>query len=158
MRKINIYYRSGFTLLEIMLVVSIIGLLVAIAIPSFMKHRQHVEDVTFMNDMRLLLASLERQAITEGDYPDECPAGIVPRGFIEYMPRHFDWSKKTSIGGYWDWEHKIGDDGEIIGLAVRNPNRTTIQMKAIDAKLDDGSIYTGSFRRQDDGYIYIITE
>ena len=112
-----------------------------------MKHRQYVKDVAFLNDMRVLLASLERQAITEGDYPAECPVAVAPRGFAEYMLRRFDWRRETPIGGYWDWEHKTGNNGELIGLAVKNPTRTTIQMKAIDAKLDDGSIYTGSFQQ-----------
>ena len=40
--KINPTNKSGFTLVEIMIVVAIIGLLAAIAIPNFVKDRKSV--------------------------------------------------------------------------------------------------------------------
>jgi prepilin-type N-terminal cleavage/methylation domain-containing protein len=151
-------YLNGFTLLEIMLVVSIIGLLIVLAIPSFMKHRQRVENIAFENDIRILLASFERMAITEGNYPPDAPAATEPPGLAGYMPRHLEWDKRNSIGGFWDWENKMTGTGEFIGLAVKNPQRTAAQMKKIDADIDDGIIHTGSFRRNGDSYVYIIIE
>ncbi len=164
-KRLHINYlrqRSGFTLLEIMLVVAIIGLLVVLAIPAFMKHRMRVEDVAFMDQQRVLMASLERLAITEGNYPPDSPVAIMPAKLSEYIPRNIHWERKTPIGGYWDWDyennHPSAAYGVYAGLVVNAPNRTTLQMKKIDKRIDDGSIVTGNFRRHENGYIFLVTE
>ena len=46
--------RKGFTLVEIMIVVAIIALLAAIAIPSFMKSRQDSRTSSCINNLRLM--------------------------------------------------------------------------------------------------------
>jgi prepilin-type N-terminal cleavage/methylation domain-containing protein len=46
--------RAGFTLVEIMIVVAIIGLLASIAIPNFMKARSQARTTTCINNMRLI--------------------------------------------------------------------------------------------------------
>ena len=46
--------RKGFTLVEIMIVVAIIALLAAIAIPSFMKSRTESRKSSCINNLRLI--------------------------------------------------------------------------------------------------------
>jgi prepilin-type N-terminal cleavage/methylation domain-containing protein len=152
--------RVGFTLLEIMIVVSIIGLLAVLAIPAFMKSRQSAQDSAFLNSLRQLSASMERYAITEGDYPGDSAPGVEPVGFGAYRPRQIDWTEKSHIGGHWDWD-RAADRGTNIhgfyaGLTISRPARTSIQMTEIDKRIDDGNIYSGAFRRITDGYTYIL--
>jgi prepilin-type N-terminal cleavage/methylation domain-containing protein len=55
--------QQGFTLVEIMIVVAIIGLLAAIAIPSFMKSRQASRTSTCINNLRQLDGAKEQCAM-----------------------------------------------------------------------------------------------
>jgi prepilin-type N-terminal cleavage/methylation domain-containing protein len=55
--------KQGFTLVEIMIVVAIIGLLAAIAIPSFMKARTQSQQNACINNLRQIEAGKEQWAL-----------------------------------------------------------------------------------------------
>ena len=57
---------KGFTLVEIMIVVVIIGLLAAMAIPAFQKVRQSSQDKAVMNNARQLAAAADQYFLENG--------------------------------------------------------------------------------------------
>lgn len=76
--------RSGFTLVEIMIVVAIIGLLAAIAIPNFSKARSTAQRNACINNLRQIDGAKELWATenrkTEGDVPTEADVGAYIKG------------------------------------------------------------------------------
>ena len=55
--------RSAFTLVEIMIVVAIIGLLAALAIPGFVKARKQSQGRRIMNDCRQMDSAIDQWAL-----------------------------------------------------------------------------------------------
>jgi prepilin-type N-terminal cleavage/methylation domain-containing protein len=55
--------RAGFTLVEIMIVVAIIALLAAIAVPGFLRARKRSQASRVINDLRLIDSAVDQYAI-----------------------------------------------------------------------------------------------
>jgi prepilin-type N-terminal cleavage/methylation domain-containing protein len=54
---------AGFTLVEIMIVVAIIALLAAIAVPGFLRARKRSQASKILNDLRMIDAAVDQYAI-----------------------------------------------------------------------------------------------
>lgn len=62
---------AGFTLVEIMIVVAIIALLAAIAVPGFLRARKRSQASKILNDLRLIDGAVDQYAIETGRKTDD---------------------------------------------------------------------------------------
>jgi prepilin-type N-terminal cleavage/methylation domain-containing protein len=60
MRKMTPSHRRGFTLVEIMIVVLIIGILMSIAVPSFIQARHSARQSSCINNMKQIESAKEQ--------------------------------------------------------------------------------------------------
>jgi type IV pilus assembly protein PilA len=58
----------GFTLIELLVVILIIGILAAIALPSFLSQQQKAQDTDAKSNARSLVSQIESCYATEGDF------------------------------------------------------------------------------------------
>jgi prepilin-type N-terminal cleavage/methylation domain-containing protein len=77
---------NGFTLVEIMIVVAIIGLLSAMAMPSFVRARENSRQKTCVNNLRQLDGAKDQAALENGLATGDDPAQFVPAYIKGGMP------------------------------------------------------------------------
>jgi prepilin-type N-terminal cleavage/methylation domain-containing protein len=147
--------RAGFTLTELMIVVAVIGLLAAIAVPSLARAREQSLNTRFGADLQVAKAAFTEYAAEHGKYPPDTMPGIVPSGMTDYLKR-MEWTQPTTLGGQWDWDN--AQFGFKAGVSIYHPTASGAQMLKLDKTIDDGNLATGDFRSRTDGYIGIIEE
>jgi len=77
--------RSGFTLVELLVALAIIGIILAIGIPNFMGALQKAKQKRSMADMRGIATAIESYAIDYRNYPPSAMVSIpVLYGGISY--------------------------------------------------------------------------
>ncbi len=137
--------RAGaFTLVEIMIVVSIIALLVAMALPSFLRSREKAQNAKLINGLRVATDAFQMYAAEHNAYPADVNRGTVPPGMALYFGPTFDFTKNTPIGGNWDWDCQ--QFGFNAGVSVVGSGVSDARMREVDAKIDDGDLSTGGFQ------------
>ena len=93
----NTRSKSAFTLVEIMIVVVIIGLLAAMAIPAFQKVRQSSQDKAVLNNARQLSAAAD-QFYLENGVSTALPTSLI--GATNYVKAVNTVASETYPTGY----------------------------------------------------------
>ncbi len=143
----------GFTIIEIMIVVVIIGLLVAMGTPVWMRARRNSQNNAFINDLRVGIYAAQTCMLETGSWPATAGPGVIPATLQPYVNGAI-WSNRTPVGGLWTWN--LNASSPIAVLKVSGYSVDDLQMEEIDAKIDDGNPATGRFQGASGNYSYII--
>jgi prepilin-type N-terminal cleavage/methylation domain-containing protein len=135
---------GGFTLVEIMIVVSIIALLAVMALPSFLRAREQAQNTKFINALRIATGAFEMYNIEHSAFPPDVNRAVIPAGMDSYFGKTLDWTKPTPIGGNWDWDYN--QFGFTAGVSIVGSPAPPEQMTEIDQKIDDGDLASGQFQ------------
>ena len=76
---------SGFTLLELLVVMTIIGILAAIAVPALRDSPQRAREATLKEDLFTMRSVIDQYHGDKGSYPPDL-ATLVSAGYIRKIP------------------------------------------------------------------------
>lgn len=142
--------RSGFTLVEILIVVVILGVLAAIVVPAFGGSTDEARKAAFITELKIFADAAEYYGAREGSFLEDSSTGNVPSGLERYIDVD-GWLDGTPIGGEWDAE--LNENGITSGIGVHFSGGGAPSdefMTDIDARFDDGNLETGVFRQLND--------
>ncbi len=126
-----------------MVVVAIIGLLAALALPAFQRTQRATQNSRIINDFRVFAQAFEIYTSQNGSWPANASAGVVPTGMSATFKEDVWKAATTGIGGRWNWDLNRAEF--VAGISISGPTISDEQLQEIDAKLDDGNLATGLF-------------
>ncbi len=77
---------AGFTLLELMIVISIIVILMAVAIPNYQRSIVHAREAVLMNDLNVLRSAIDQYTLDKQRAPQSLD-DLVSGGYLKSIPQ-----------------------------------------------------------------------
>ncbi len=100
MAQIRLSKRSrGFTLLEMMLVIAIIGILAAISVPRYRGYVTRAREAVFQEHLYMLRATIERFTLDQKRPPTSLQE-LVSQGYLAQLPKDITGSPATWVVEY----------------------------------------------------------
>ena len=103
MKNLMKKYYNGFTLVEILIVVVIVGILAAIAIPTYNNYVKKGYATEAKTQIKNIIQASEIYYSNHGDFPADCWETMKDEGYLEI---------KKSVTNKWEFECNFAEEGE----------------------------------------------
>jgi type II secretory pathway pseudopilin PulG len=149
--------RSGYTLVEIMIIVAILTNVMLIAVPGFLRSRAMSQNTRYISDLRTVAGAFEMYAAENNRYPATTRPSMVPSGMGLYLDR-VSYVTRNTLGGQWFWTNNASGS-PVASIGSLSPFPLDVaRMAEIDARIDNGVLATGAWRKPDATSVILIIE
>lgn len=126
--------RRAFTLIELLIVVAIIAILAAIAVPNFLEAQIRAKVSRAKSDMRTMATGLELYRVDQNRYPDlftRIRVITTPISYISSIPRDvFRLQQQTGSGSWRQRSYRYG------AMDLDTPSRFILASNGPDTDID----------------------
>jgi prepilin-type N-terminal cleavage/methylation domain-containing protein len=119
--------RSGFTIIELLIVMIVLGLLAGIAVLKYIDLRHRALAASVVGDLHAVRIAAYGARYENDSWPAEAGPGNVPPGLAPYLPTSFSFVKPEYT---LDWENFVPPGG---GPAM--PYQVGVVVSAVQPKL-----------------------
>ncbi|MGV6814315.1 MAG: type II secretion system protein [Phycisphaerales bacterium] len=153
---------SAFTMIELVVVITVIGILAAIVVPKFANAQADSRVAAAGEDILSMARTVEQYYHKNGYWPADTAAGVTPPELVALLKNNEAFAKPCPIGNAYDYGHvtATGSHTVTIGLVTSLSTSSISQddAAALDAHLDDGVLTTGKFQAVGTGYAYRVSQ
>ena len=141
--------RRGFSLIELMTVMAVIGLLAALGIPRYREMKRRAFSANVASDFNTVRVAAYNYFADHSTYPPDGTAGAPPVALVPYLPQNFEFSNAIYTLDYDVWPSPLNPTQMVIGVTVTSPDQQLVNMIARNIRAGGMGLNVGN------GYTYI---
>ena len=144
-----LHRRRGFSLIELVTVMAVVGLLAALGIPRYRDMKCRAFSASIMSDVNTVRAAAYNYFADNATYPPDGGAGTVPAVLVPYLPQNFPFSTDQYTLDYEVWPSPFNPSQLIVGVTVTSGDQELVNMVARNGQSGGLGITVGN------GFTYI---
>ncbi|GAB5407404.1 MAG: hypothetical protein Aurels2KO_56350 [Aureliella sp.] len=145
---------AGFTLVELVVVIVIVGILAAVAAPTFLDRAAGATAAAEISNVRAIMTAAQLYEADNGKLPNDSNVGQFPSDFESYIAAEV-FTKTSPSGGQYDWNGPPAHSGTSAGLQLVIPDASTQPFYTqIELLHDDSNKSTGRIRANSQRVIF----
>ena len=130
--------QNGFTLIETLVVICIIGVLTFVIFPNYHQRKEHSKAAQLADSFRAYATALKDIAEINGSQLDQSQTDKLPDVMKSQIPQLHE---ESIVGGEWQWS--CDEAIEKIEIRLVNHEAAMGLIERVDHLLDDGDLKTG---------------
>jgi len=142
--------RGGFSLIELMMVVGILGLLAALGIPRYREMKRRAYAASIASDFNAVRIAAYAYFADNSTYPPDGSPGTPPAALLPYLPQNFSFDKGNYTLDYDVWPSPLNPSQLVVGVTVTSQDQELVNMVARNSAAGGLGLNIGN------GYTYIV--
>jgi prepilin-type N-terminal cleavage/methylation domain-containing protein len=141
--------RRGFSLIELLTVMALIGLLAALSVPRYRDMKRRAFAANIASDFNTVRVAAYNYYADNNSYPPDGSPGTPPGALRPYLPRNFSFDNGSYTLDYDVWPSPLNPSQPVVGVTVTSGDQQLVSMVARTIAAGGMGINVGN------GYTYI---